>query len=129
MKTTEKGRLGEEAVCRYLTARGCTILARNFHVPGGEIDIVACDAAYLRIVEVKTRKPNSMTTGAQAVDMAKQRRLIAAAALWCQANPSLADEKQLRFDVAEVEMAGTRILSVRYIKGAFDATGSEYYFS
>ncbi|MFR0949697.1 MAG: YraN family protein [Ruminococcus callidus] len=63
MKTTEIGRLGETAVCRQLEQQGYSIVRRNFCVRGGEIDIIAENGEYLAFVEVKTRKPNSLTSG------------------------------------------------------------------
>ena len=63
IKTTEIGRLGETAVCRQLEQQGYSIVRRNFCVRGGEIDIIAENGEYLAFVEVKTRKPNSLTSG------------------------------------------------------------------
>ena len=72
MKTTEIGRLGETAVCRQLEQQGYSIVRRNFCVRGGEIDIIAENGEYLAFVEVKTRKPNSLTSGFDDVTAKKQ---------------------------------------------------------
>ena len=50
------GRRGEEAAVRLLLAKGYTILARNWRVRSGELDIVARDGRTLVFVEVKTRR-------------------------------------------------------------------------
>lgn len=114
------GDLGEDAVCAYLTAQGCGILCRNFTVKGGEIDIVAQKDDFLLLVEVKTRKPGAMVSGAAAVDAKKQRRLIHAAEQYLLRNPC---DLQPRFDVAEVEYSGSFVRHIEYIENAFDATG------
>lgn len=48
------GRRGEAAACRLLEAKGFDILARNWRVKAGELDIVARDGAGVVFVEVKT---------------------------------------------------------------------------
>ena len=116
MKTTEIGRLGETAVCRQLEQQGYSIVRRNFCVRGGEIDIIAENGEYLAFVEVKTRKPNSLTSGFDDVTAKKQARLIQTT------------ELQPRFDIACVMMQGKQILSVDYLENAFDTTGSDFIF-
>lgn len=104
MKTTEIGRLGETEVCRRLEQLGYSIVKRNFCIRGGEIDIIAQNAEYLAFVEVKTRKPGSLTSGFDDVTVKKQARLIQAVAMWCAEHPT---QLQPRFDIACVEMQGT----------------------
>lgn len=125
IKTTEIGRLGETAVCRQLEQQGYSIVRRNFCVRGGEIDIIAENGEYLAFVEVKTRKPNSLTSGFDDVTAKKQARLIQTAAVWCVEHPT---ELQPRFDIACVVMQGKQILSVDYLENAFDTTGSDFIF-
>lgn len=125
IKTTEIGRLGETAVCRQLEQQGYSIVRRNFCVRGGEIDIIAENGEYLAFVEVKTRKPNSLTSGFDDVTAKKQARLIQTAAVWCAEHPT---ELQPRFDIACVVMQGKQILSVDYLENAFDTTGSDFIF-
>ena len=98
---------------------------RNFCIRGGEIDIIVQNAEYLAFVEVKTRKPGSLTSGFDDVTVKKQARLIQAAAMWCAEHPT---QLQPRFDIACVEMQGTHVLSVDYLENAFDATGSDFIF-
>lgn len=50
------GRAGEEFVAGELPARGWGIVARNWRMRGGELDIVARDGATLVFVEVKARR-------------------------------------------------------------------------
>ena len=125
MKTTEIGRRGETAVCNWLQNHGYVIVQQNFCVRGGEIDIIAENGEDLAFVEVKTRKPGSLSTGYDAVTKAKQMRLIQTAAIWCAAHPT---QLQPRFDIACVEMRGTQVFSLEYLENAFDTTGSDFIF-
>lgn len=114
------GNLGEEAVCAYLTRQGAEILCRNFTVRGGEIDIVAKLGGSLLFVEVKTRRPGTLVSGAAAVDAKKQRLIIRAAEQYLLRFPC---DLQPRFDVAEVEYSGSFVRQIEYLENAFDATG------
>lgn len=125
MKTTEIGRRGEAAVCEWLRTHGYTVVQQNFCIRGGELDIIAENGEYLAFVEVKTRKPGSLSSGYDAVTEKKQARLIQTAAVWCAAHPT---QLQPRFDIACVVMQGKRILSVDYLENAFDTTGSDFIF-
>lgn len=56
MNTRAVGRIGEDIAVKYLTERkNARILARNFTVRGGEIDIVAEIGEVIAFVEVKLR--------------------------------------------------------------------------
>lgn len=125
METTKTGRRGEDAVCVLLHNRGYQIIQRNYTIRGGEIDIIAQDGEFLAFVEVKTRRPDSMVTGFEAITKAKRARLIRTAAVWCAAHPHTL---QPRFDVACVILEGKQVLSIDYLENAFDATGSKMIF-
>ncbi|MBQ5335671.1 MAG: YraN family protein [Oscillospiraceae bacterium] len=124
MKNTENkretGNRGEDAVCAYLMRQGAEILCRNFTVRGGEIDIIAKSGEMLLFVEVKTRRPGALVSGAAAVDAKKQRFIIRAAELYLLKFPC---DLQPRFDVAEVEYSGSLVRHITYLESAFDATG------
>ena len=125
MNRTETGRLGEERICAYLTDRGYNIAARNFRIKGGEIDIVAENGDYIAFVEVKSRKPNSMVGGFEAVNRRKQSLIIRTACEYMRRNPNLL---QPRFDIAEVIVDHGNVLGIDYIENAFDTTGYDIYF-
>lgn len=113
------GRWGEELVAQDLRQKGCTILAAGWHCRWGEIDLVAADGRYLRIVEVKLRKNADFARAREAVDRRKQEKLRLAAGLYLAGHPT---ELQPRFDVAEVyapEGAATRRPEIHYIADAF----------
>lgn len=125
MTKTEIGNIGEESVCTYLIKNGYTITARNYRIKGGEIDIIAENADYIAFVEVKSRKPDSMVSGFEAVNKRKQGLIIKTAGDYCIKYPT---ELQPRFDVAEVIIDNGRVLSIDYIQNAYDTTGYNFIF-
>jgi putative endonuclease len=125
VENSETGKIGEELTCRYLIKYGFQILKRNFRIRGGEIDIIAANSDYLVFVEVKTRRPDSLSSGFSAVTKRKQRLIIKAAAEYCKRNPTML---QPRFDIAQVIFDGKKFYSLDYIKNAFDTTGYNIIF-
>lgn len=125
MTKNEIGKLGEENVCTYLENLGYRIIVRNYRIKGGEIDIIAQNDEYTAFVEVKSRKPDSLVSGFEAVNKRKQSLIIKTAADFCCKNP---DILQPRFDIAEVIIDNGRILSIDYIFNAYDTTGYNFIF-
>jgi putative endonuclease len=70
------GRRGEEIAARALTRRGYRIVARNWHCPAGEVDIVARDGPVWAFVEVRTRRGTRFGTPEESITAAKQARMI-----------------------------------------------------
>ena len=110
--------MGEDAVCAYLEQNHAEIICRNFTVRGGEIDIIAATGELLLFVEVKTRRPGALQSGAAAVTRQKQQRIIRAAEAYLLKNPC---DLQPRFDVAEVEYSGRFVRQIAYFESAFYA--------
>ena len=126
MKTkSEIGKLGEKAVCEYLEHHGYRIVVTNYRIKGGEIDIIAENGDYLVFAEVKTRRPDSLVTGFEAVNSRKRGLIIKTAADYCCKHPTVL---QPRFDVAQVIFDGERVCSIDYIKNAYDTTGYKFIF-
>lgn len=125
MKNSDKGKLGEESVCRYLTERGYKISARNYRIKGGEIDIIAENGDYIAFVEVKSRRPDSLVSGFEAVNKRKKGLIIRAASDYCCKHPNML---QPRFDVAQVIIEGDSVLSIDYIINAYDTNGYNFIF-
>ena len=94
-----RGAWGEELAAQFLMRKGYKILARNFRIRQGELDIVASKGKYLAFVEVKTRKNDRFGAACEFITPAKQRRLILAAEYWCMLHPT---DLQPRFDAVEV---------------------------
>lgn len=118
MNLRETGNLGEEYTARYLIEHGCEILCRNFRIRGGEIDIIAKKGDLLHIVEVKTRRPDPLLTGEEAITKRKRELIIRAAGEYLKRNGL---ELNCVFDVAVVESNSGRITGFKYIQRAFTA--------
>ncbi len=125
MTASETGKLGEEKVCAYLEEIGYRIVDRNYRIRGGEIDIIAENGEYIAFVEVKSRKPDSLVTGFEAVNRRKKGLIIRTAADYCCKNPSTL---QPRFDVAQVIIDDGKVNSIDYIFNAYDTTGYNFIF-
>lgn len=125
MTKSEIGKLGEKSVCAYLIERGYKITARNYRIKGGEIDIIAENGDYIAFVEVKSRKPDSMVSGFEAVNKRKRGLIIKTAADYCCKYPNML---QPRFDVAQVIIDAGKVLSIDYILNAYDTTGYNFIF-
>ena len=125
MTKSEIGKLGEESVCAYLIERGYKITARNYRIKGGEIDIIAENGDYIAFVEVKSRKPDSMVSGFEAVNKRKRGLIIKTAADYCCKYPNML---QPRFDVVQVIIDAGKVLSIDYILNAYDTTGYNFIF-
>ena len=120
MDRAETGRRGEAAAARFYQKQGYLLLAHNYRQRVGEIDLILREPdGTLVFCEVKTRQPGSLTTPAQAVTPAKQRRILRTARLYLQQTDQ--SDQPLRFDVAEVTPLDSGRWMVHIIKGAFTA--------
>lgn len=112
------GARGEQLAADYLTAQGCTIIARNWRSPYGEIDLIARQGENLIFAEVKTRGPKMLSTPAEAVTSAKRRKLLDTAALYLSQNPL---PLQPRFDILEVYLDGEgNLIKTVWLDNAFE---------
>jgi putative endonuclease len=111
------GAAGEDAVALWYADRGYSVLARNWRVREGEIDLVARRDATIAFCEVKTRRGDGFGSPAEAVTMRKQVRLRKLAVRWLADNPSRAEV--LRFDVASVTPDGRGAWTVDVLEAAF----------
>lgn len=118
MTSRDIGRIGEDYTAAYLTANGCEILARNYCIRGGELDIVAKKGDLLHIVEVKTRKTGALSSGGEAMTPAKISRIVKAANAFLNKNEL---DISCIFDVAFVDVRGTDVVGFEYIQRAFTA--------
>ena len=75
MKDRTTGSAGEKYAADYLRRRGYLIIAKNYAIVGGELDIVALRGRTLVFVEVKTRSSEKMGSASEAVNLRKQKCL------------------------------------------------------
>ncbi|WP_137725137.1 YraN family protein [Prescottella subtropica] len=99
------GALGEDLAAQYLTEAGLTVVDRNWRCRYGELDVIAVDSGdasgdAVVFVEVKTRSGLGYGSPAEAVTVAKARRIRLLAQQW------LAQSERrwphVRFDVVGV---------------------------
>lgn len=76
--TKKTGDWGEQIAANYLMAQGAAIVERQWHGPGGEIDIIAQMGKRMVFVEVKTRASSDIDP-ADAVDATKRLHMVRAA--------------------------------------------------
>lgn len=116
-----RGRRGEDIAVRRLRWRGFRILARNFRVRGGELDIVASRGGTLHVVEVKTRSVRSRAPpAAVAVGRVKRRRMVRATRAFVAGRGARLGFDRVVFTIVEVTL-GRWWSRVRFIEDAFRA--------
>src|SRR5262245_21189336 len=110
-------RRSEIRAARYLRSQGYRIVATNFRIKEGEIDLVAWDGDILVFVEVKSR--TSSDAPEAAVGLKKRARVIRAAQAYI-ARFNL-QRAPYRFDIVTVNETPTRKPEYRLIRDAFRA--------
>lgn len=113
MNARDKGNLGEAQAAEYIGSLGCTVLARNYYIRGGEVDIIFDDDGCTVFCEVKTRGQSRFGTPAESVDRRKIQRICKAALDYASKNKNV-DEKY-RFDIIEVDNG-----RINHIRNAFE---------
>jgi putative endonuclease len=110
--TKQIGDAGEEIAARHLVAHGLAVLARNFRVKGGEIDIVCREGSTTVFVEVRRRASADFGGAAASITPTKQKRLLLAARHWLVRH----GEGNCRFDCVLID--GDKL---EWLKNAFAA--------
>lgn len=85
------GSLAEDAACRFLRKKGFSIVARNWHCPYGEIDIIAQRAQLLLFVEVKYRKNAQFGGAAYSITPAKLGKIANSTQAYLTQHPHRGD--------------------------------------
>ncbi len=114
---SELGKKGEECVATYLQQHGYTIVAFNYRLRCGEIDIIAQAGEVVAFVEVKMRRTDYFNLS-EVVLKSKQRKIIATAKRFAFTHPQLTEDKVLRFDIALVQ-ENNASMHVNYFPNAF----------
>lgn len=119
MEINKTGIWGEVYAARYLRDNGYKIITSNYRSRLGEIDIIAQKDKNICFVEVKARGENPIAEPMEAVDAAKQKRIIATSKLFLKAYEY---KLQPQFDVCEVRLNGNfEIIKINYIENAYSA--------
>lgn len=99
MSTRQSGAYYEQKARRFLESRGVEFVAANFHVRGGEIDLIMRHLHVIVFVEVRFRRNDSFGHAAASITMTKQKRLLHAAKVWLSGVDESFETVDCRFDV------------------------------
>lgn len=111
----QQGRQAEILAAEFLQRQGLRIVARNWRVRGGEIDLICRDRDMLVFVEVRLRHGQSHGGALASITAQKQRRIILAAGHYLAGK----QERPCRFDV--VCLDGLDARNILWLPGAFCA--------
>ena len=110
------GRHGERLAGDHLAAKGYRLVARNWRIQTGELDLVAEDGETLVVVEVRTRRGRSMGSPEESITAAKQARLVDLSEAYVQ---EVQWPGPWRIDVVAVEMDQRgRVLRLEHYENA-----------
>jgi putative endonuclease len=109
------GAVAEDVAARFLARQKLGVLARNYRVRGGEIDLVCEDGRTIVFVEVRLRSNQRFGGAAASITRSKQQRLIVAARHWLSQN----GDRDCRFDC--IVMDAPDEARIEWIKDAFAA--------
>ncbi len=113
----ELGKLGEKIALHFLEDNKYKVIARNYRLFRGEIDIIAYDQKTLVFVEVKTRRSTNYGFPEESVTSSKQQQIRKIAHGFLTKN-NLQDV-ECRFDVISLSFDEKEEYSIRHIKDAF----------
>jgi putative endonuclease len=111
------GRHAERSAETWLHEHGLHTIARNYHAPFGEIDLIMLENDVLVFVEVRYRRGTRYGAPEETVHRTKQGRLIRTAQRFLQQHPAHRN-RRCRFDVISITGRNYRP-DVRWIKDAF----------
>ena len=106
---------GEAAVAAWLADQGFKILAQNYLVRSGEVDVIAQKGDVVAFVEVKTRNTQYFSLS-QLITKSKQQKIGRAARHFAREKKLF--NHVLRFDIATV-LHSNGTFSIEYIENAF----------
>lgn len=106
---THKGKHYEAVAERYLSGDGLSIITRNFHARGGEIDLIMRDGQTIVFVEVRYRQSQHYGHAAETVTKSKMNNIIRAANVWLKQQGLSSYTTDYRFDLIAIHNGGKEI--------------------
>ena len=110
------GYSGEDRACEYLLKNGYSVVARNFTIRGGELDIVAEKGETLVIFEVKTLPHGDSETLKKLLNAQKIKTLVRTTKHFLLKHRQYNNSK-IRFDVLAIDVP--ELEPVYHIEDAF----------
>ena len=114
-----RGRWAESLALEFLLRQGLKLLARNFQVRCGEVDLILEDGGVVVFCEVRYRANHRHVHALETIDARKRSRIINTSYAWLQAHQAHA-ERVCRFDVVVVDGSSNKP-GCQWIKNAFQA--------
>ena len=109
------GARGEERAADWYRAAGYDVVARNWRCAEGELDLVVGRPGELVFCEVKTRSSDRFGVPAEAVTIAKQRRLRMLAARFLSDHVLAGTAgRNIRFDVVAVSGSTVDVIEAAF---------------
>jgi len=113
----EIGDYGENLAVDFLAKKGYKIVARNFLITGGELDIIAWQNDELVFVEVKTRKNIYYGYPEEGVTFFKKEKMAKAIRRYLLTLPNI---PYYRVDIIAVELnMAKKLVNIKQIKNVF----------
>lgn len=114
----ETGRLGEELALDYLLDKDYQLVAKNYHCPLGEIDLIVFKDKIMVFVEVRTRRSTRFGLPEESIRHAKKDRIRRVAQYYLKNHYKT--DIPVRFDVLTVILgAKEKVNSINHIEAAF----------
>lgn len=102
MSNKSKGNAGEQLAADYLREHGLTVIARNFRIDGGEIDLIVNKQDLYVFVEVKCRSHGGFEAALEQITTAQCQRIRFTAQHFLLRHGLDQHSLKLRFDVITV---------------------------
>ena len=115
--TTTIGAHAENEALRYLERNGLKLIARNYKIKGGEIDLIMQDQEFTVFIEVKFRQSEIYGDAPTLVTPQKRQRLIRAAKTFLLEKNEY-DTAHGRFDI--IAIFADHSSEITWIKNAFE---------
>jgi putative endonuclease len=121
-KTQQIGKVGEEAVVKYLVNKGFRIIERNYTRKWGEIDIVAKKGNVLHFVEVKSITVRDMFShetsfyrpedNMHSLKLTRLRRVLSTYIT----EKDIPEDQEWQFDLACVYLIGDKVEKIEVLE-------------
>ncbi len=116
-RAATSGQAAEDIAARYLLRQRLKVVAHNYRVRGGEIDLICEDGATLVFVEVRLRGNSNFGGAAASITRRKQQRIILAARHWLSQHGDAVANRDCRFDCLVMDAPDEA--RIEWIKNAF----------
>lgn len=110
------GQWAEQQALKYLQHQNLQLIARNYHGPQGEIDLIMREQACVVFIEVRFRKFSNYGSGSETISYIKKQRIIKTAQYYLQKH-HIHNSANCRFDV--VELSKNQTEQIVWIRDAF----------